>query len=54
MNGMARGLVQVSTVVYVLGFHPTCIKVVNGITQGLGKPSSTRYELWGLFLQVVC
>ena len=39
MNVVARGLIRVSPMVHVLGFHPTCIKVVNGITQGLGKPS---------------
>ena len=36
---VARGLIRVSPVVHVLGFHPTCVRVVDEITQGLGKPS---------------
>ena len=54
-KAVAHGLVQVSLMVHVLGFHPTCNRVVIGITQGLGKPSLTRHKLYGLIsLQVIC
>ena len=38
MNAVARGLLRVSPMVHVLGFHPTSIRVVNGITYGKTLP----------------
>ena len=37
MNVVARGLFRVSPVVHMLGFHPTCNRVVNGIAHDFGE-----------------
>ena len=49
LNVVARGLMQVSPAVHVLGFTLLVLGWSFGITQGLGKPSSAHHKLCGSF-----